>query len=210
MSRRRCDFCQAEVENFGVSALGDEDVGGLDIAMDDAFAMGGIEGVGDLDRQAEQHIHFQRTAGDAMLEGQAVQVLHGNEGLAILFANVVDGADVGVVQGGRRFGLTPEALQCLTILSHVFRQEFESDETIEPGVFGLVNDTHAAAAQLFNNAVVGDSLADHSWGSFLGLFCRDDRRRSDNSAPILGGHPGQVNVSARREREGSERSPYLS
>jgi hypothetical protein len=63
-----------------VSALGDEDVGGLDVAMDNAFAVRGVERVGNFDRQTEQDIHLQRTAGDAMLEGQAIEILHGDEG----------------------------------------------------------------------------------------------------------------------------------
>ncbi len=96
-----------------------------------------------------------------MLQGQAIQVLHGDEGLAILFANVVDGADVGMVEGRGRLGLAAKALQDLAVLGDVFREEFQSDEAIEPGVFGLVNHTHAATTQLFNNAVVRDGLADH-------------------------------------------------
>jgi hypothetical protein len=32
---------------------------------------------------------------------------------------------------------------------------------MQPGVFGLVNDTHAAAAQFLDDAVVRDGLADH-------------------------------------------------
>ena len=38
---------QAEVEHFSVPALGDEDVGSLDVAMDDALGMSGIESFGD-------------------------------------------------------------------------------------------------------------------------------------------------------------------
>ena len=109
----RGNLGQAEVENLGVPALGDENVGGLDVAMDDAFAVRGIERVGDLDGQAEQHVHFQRATGDAVLEGQAIEVLHGDESLAIFLANIVNGADVGMVQGGGRLGFAPKALQRL-------------------------------------------------------------------------------------------------
>ena len=40
---------EAEVENFGVAALGDENICGLDVAMDDAFGVRGVERVGDFD-----------------------------------------------------------------------------------------------------------------------------------------------------------------
>ena len=37
-----------------MSALGHEDVGGLDVAVDNAFSVGGVEGIGNFDRQPEQ------------------------------------------------------------------------------------------------------------------------------------------------------------
>ena len=163
IGRARGNFCQAEVENLGVSALGDENVGGLDVAMDNAFAVRGVERVGDFDGQAEQDIHFERTAGDAVLQGQAIQILHGDEGLAILFADVVNGADVGMVERGSRLGLAAKALERLAVLGHIFGEKLQGDEAIEASVFGFVNDTHAATTQLFDDAVVRDGLADHLW-----------------------------------------------
>ena len=47
-------FRQPKIQNLGVSALGDEDVGRLDVAVDDAFGVGGVERVGNLDGQSEQ------------------------------------------------------------------------------------------------------------------------------------------------------------
>src|SRR5262249_4727410 len=40
---------EAEVENFRIATRSDEDVGGLDVAMDDALRVSGGEGVYDLD-----------------------------------------------------------------------------------------------------------------------------------------------------------------
>lgn len=41
-------FGQTEIENFGVSARSDEDVGWLNVAMDNAFGVRRIERIGDL------------------------------------------------------------------------------------------------------------------------------------------------------------------
>ena len=39
---------QSKIQNLGVSAFRDEDIGGLDVTVDDAFGVGGIESIGDL------------------------------------------------------------------------------------------------------------------------------------------------------------------
>ena len=56
---------------------------------------------------------------------------------------------------------TLEAGESLWIGGHFLRQKLERDETVKTSVFGLVNHTHAAAAEFLENAVVRNGLADH-------------------------------------------------
>ena len=77
------------------------------------------------------------------------------------FADFVDGADVGMIQSGRRSRLAPEAFQRLRIFGQLVGQELQGDEAAELSVLGLVDHTHPAAAELLDDAVVRNGLADH-------------------------------------------------
>ena len=154
-------LCQSEVEDLGLPALGDEDVRRLDVAVDDPLGVGGVQGVGKLDSQLEQLLRLEGLSSDAVLERLALQELHGDEGLALVLVDVVDRTDVGVVEGGAGLGLAPEPLQGDLVAEELLRQELQRDESVEAGVLGPVDDAHAPGAQLFDDAVVGDGLADH-------------------------------------------------
>ena len=52
-------------------------------------------------------------------------------------------------------------LEGLRVMGEFVRQELQSDVTAELYVLGFVHHSHATAAQLLNNAVVRDGLADH-------------------------------------------------
>ena len=96
-----------------------------------------------------------------MLQGNAIQELHSNKGLAVLLADVVDCADIRMVQSGGRLRLAPEAGKRLGVTGNFVGQELEGDKAMQPRVFGFVHHTHAPAPDLFKNAVVGYGLADH-------------------------------------------------
>jgi hypothetical protein len=51
----------------------------------------------------------------------------------------------------------------LRIFGDLVGQKLESDEAAELDVFGLVDHTHAAAAEFLDDTIVRDGLADHFW-----------------------------------------------
>src|SRR5881227_2008844 len=69
---------------------------------------------------------------DTRLQALALQLLHDNEGMAIVILNFVDGAYGGVVQqaGGAR--LTLEALQGFAVSEQVIGKELDSHVATEP------------------------------------------------------------------------------
>ncbi len=140
----------------------------------------GIESIGNLDSHVQQLFQLERPALDLVFESRALQILHGDESLPVLLADVVDGADVGMVQGRSRLGLALEAGQRLGVLGDVIRQELEGDKAMQPGVFGLVDDAHAATADLLNNAVVRDGPADH-WRTMLLVVKAPSQRKHEST-----------------------------
>jgi len=117
--------------------------------------------IGDLNREFEQFVCLERLSGNALLERFALPILHHDKGLALVLPNVVNRADVRVIQRGGSLRFTLEPFQGLPVLGEFFREEFQGDGALELGVLGLVHHAHAAPAELLQNAVVRDGLADH-------------------------------------------------
>jgi hypothetical protein len=82
----------------------------------------------------------------------------GDEGSPIGLVNLVDRADIRVVQGGRSFGFPLETAEGLRVVGKFVGKEFQGDVATELEVFGLVNDTHAPAPDLAEDAVMGYRL----------------------------------------------------
>jgi|ERR1017187_517745 hypothetical protein len=89
------------------------------VAVHDAFGVGGVEGVGNLDGDIEETVELHGTAGDEVLESLALETLHRDEGLAVFFSDIVDGADIGMVESGGGFGFAAKAAEGLGILGKV-------------------------------------------------------------------------------------------
>src|SRR5690242_6457575 len=89
-----------EVENLGVTALGHEDIGGLDVAMNDALGVGGVERVSDFDGERKNQFGVHGTVADSVLQSQAIQKLHGDERQVFAFPNLVNRADIRVIERG--------------------------------------------------------------------------------------------------------------
>ena len=75
--------------------------------------------------------------------------------------DLVDRADIGMVESGGGVRLALETGQSLGVLGDVIGKKLQGDKAVQGYVLGLVDHTHPAAAQLLDDAVVRDGLADH-------------------------------------------------
>jgi hypothetical protein len=148
-----------------MAALGNENVRGFDVTMNYAKRVSGIERVGNVHGYFQHAVQFHGTAADHMFQSGAVEELHYDECLAILFVNFMNGADIGMIQSGGSLGLSLKTREGLRIAGNFIGQELQSNETAKLEVFGFIDHTHASAAKLFDDAVVRDGPPDQL-GSF--------------------------------------------
>src|SRR5215467_4777413 len=160
----RKHFSQAKVENLGVATFCHKDIRRFDVAVNYAFRMCCIQSVCNINRNAQKLFQFHWTNRDHMLQCLAVQEFHGDERLRSRLSDFVDGADVRMVQCRRCPRLAPEAFESLPVVGKMFRKELQRNKAAQVSVFGLVNYTHPATTELFEDAVMGDGLADERLG----------------------------------------------
>src|SRR6202022_1988668 len=86
-------------------------------------------------------------------------------------------ADVRVVQGGSRSRLPLETAERLAISSHLLGEELERHEPVQAAILGLIDHAHPATAQLLDDAVVRDGLADEGAEGFYGLAVLPESER---------------------------------
>ncbi len=89
----------AEVENLHPVAGGNHDVFGLDVAVNDAFFVRGLQSLAALSGNGEEFIGGDRLF-KAVTQGLAFDVLHYYPKFAGVLDDVVDGAHVGMIEGG--------------------------------------------------------------------------------------------------------------
>ena len=159
---RRRGLREAEVENLHRAFVGDENVLGLEVAMDDAFRVRGSQAVRDLDGGPQQRLDRQRPGRQEVAQRAPFDQLHREVRDAVRLADIVDGDDVGVGQsgGGARFLL--EAAARFGV-DEVGGQDLERHVAAQPRVARAVHLAHAADADRIDDFVRSETRACAEW-----------------------------------------------
>ena len=152
---------QSEVEDFGLPVFRQKNVGWFYVAMNDALRVGRRQSVGCLYRDLEDLIQIHGLAPDALLQALTLELFHHDKGMAIIVLNIVDRADVGMIQLRCSSRLALETVERLAISKEIFGNELQRDVAAQADVLGLIHDSHATATEFSQNAVVGDRLTNH-------------------------------------------------
>ena len=94
-----------------------------------------------------------------MFQRHPVHEFHGDERFTRILADVMNGANVGMIQRGRSFGLAAKTFECLRIAGEFHGKEFQRDKTIEASVLRFIDHAHTATAEFFDDALMRDGAA---------------------------------------------------
>ena len=137
----------------------DDDVVGLEVAVDEARRVGGGEALAGLQHHGE-HL-APRTLAGAQPPAQrlALHEFHDEVDLALELADLVHADDVGVGEPGHRLGLAVQAGASEAVALRG-PQQLDGDLAVELVVVGRVDDAHAALADLLQDREVADPRRD--------------------------------------------------
>ena len=143
-----------EVDHPHVPTPLDEDIGRLDVAMDDAALVCSLQRAGHVDDDAERDVELQTpVALEDALQILSVDQLHDDEVDAIVRAGVIDRRDVRVVKRGRGTRFLAEPRDEFGIGCKARAEDFHRHIAIEKLVVRPVHERHAALTEWLDQAV---------------------------------------------------------
>ena len=117
--------------------------------MHDARAVRFGQPLPDLRSDVDGVVHLQRPARDPLLERLPRVVRHHEVELPVgRLVDLVDGADVRMIEGRRGLGFLQEPLLGGLVAGQIRWQQLNGDLALEAGILREVDDAHAALAQL--------------------------------------------------------------
>jgi hypothetical protein len=118
---RETDLRQSKVENLGVALIGGENICWFDIPVNDSLRVCRVQRISHLYRNIQQLLQFHGPTRDGVFQGLAFQKFHSNEGFAAFLTNIVNRADIVMIQCGSGLCFPLESRQGLRVPGHVIR-----------------------------------------------------------------------------------------
>ena len=154
------DLGHAKVENLRRSVGEEHDVRRLHVPMDDAVLVRLLQSTCDLEGNRDGVLARQRAAHEARLQRLAAVERHRDEQLPLgCLADLVNRADVGMIQRRGGAGFLKKAAFGLRPHAEVARQELQGDVPAEPLVERFVDHPHRAGAEGLEHAIPADGLS---------------------------------------------------
>ena len=99
--------------------------------MDDALLVRRFQRLGDLSRNQQRFVHWNRPLGDAVRERRALDELHHERGRTVRSLQSVDLRDVRMIELRQDFRFALEAREALGVARHRGRQHLDCDVALQ-------------------------------------------------------------------------------
>ena len=153
--------CQPEIKDLDLALWGDDDVRRLQISMNDSRGVRSRQSGGHLAGIGDDLGYREWSTLDPLFQRFATAVRHGDERTALPVANLVDGFDVRVIERACCLRLANQTFLRMPIAGRALGEELERHLPVKPEILGEIDGAHAARAERFENAVVGDRRSEH-------------------------------------------------
>ncbi len=184
---------QAEVGDVGLAPLVEEDVGRLEVAVQDAALVRVVHRAGHLHHQLNKPT---RCIAWALRQTPPLDELHAEEVLPLMLADLVDGHDVRVVEVGGVFGLGAEAAQLVGAGQGAVADHLEGHQAAQRQLPRPVDDAHAAARDFPQHLVIAEAPPRRR-GAGLAGGAAPQRRHQGGDLALVGEERLQVRRQVR-------------
>src|SRR5262249_49327129 len=101
------EFRKAEIEDLRLASRRYKNIGRLEIAVQKPGSVCRIQRIRNLDAEVQQKTDFERVSGNLLIQRLSLQQLHRYKLSSLVLVNLIDRADVGMIQrgGSARFTL---------------------------------------------------------------------------------------------------------
>ena len=162
--RRRVKYLrEAEVQYLHSAGRRDLDIGRFQIAVNHALGVRRLQRVADVFRNVERFFDRNRPALDSLRERLALDQFEDEESQTLVFLEIVDGGNVGMIERGQNFGLTLEAAYAFGIVAELLGKNLDCDFALQLQVARGVNLSHPALADQGRN-FIGAELSSNTYG----------------------------------------------
>ena len=130
----------AEVEDEASKVGRHENVGGLDVTMNDVATMCGVERVGYLGDHLYHAVQRPRLSRKLRSQGRGIgHVFHDEIEPALVLASVVDGKNVWMVETTEELGLLAESPHPVLVAYHFLKEHLDGDFTLQSRMEGFID-----------------------------------------------------------------------
>ncbi len=150
---------EPEVEHLHRAVRSHLDVRRLQVAMNDALLVGGLERLRNLLRDRQCLVDGNRAVPDSVGERRSLDQLHHERGRARALLQAVDGRDVRMVQCGEGLRFTVEPRQAIGVGSNRLGEYLDGHLPRQVGVGCAIHLAHPAHADLGGDFVRAEARA---------------------------------------------------